>query len=54
MDSRKSTGGESLPESLYSCTFIINVLHIFLQESIWILAKSPGENPCENGFSPKF
>ena len=44
MDSRKSIGGESLRESLYSCTFIINVSHNFYENLFGFSQNLLGEN----------
>ncbi len=51
MDSRKSVGGESLRESLYSCTFIINVSHNFYKNLFGFSQILQRENLHENGFS---
>ncbi len=51
MDSRKSIGGESLRESLYTCTFIINVSHNFYKNLFGFSQNLLGENLWENGFS---
>ncbi len=47
MDSRKSFGGESL----YSCTFIINVSHNFYKNLFGFLQNLQRENLRKNGFS---
>ncbi len=51
MDSSKSIGGEFLRESLYSCTFIINVSHNFYENLFGFLQNLLGENLFENRFS---